>query len=320
MQLNESLGGYGGLLIAVVAAVGATLAVAYYWKKEAKPSTSSRGEGPPPPRMPKGPVALNPIEKIPFKLLKKKSVSHDTRKFTFALQSKKHVLGLPVGNHMYISANIGGKIESRPYTPITSDDELGYFELVIKVYAKNVHPKFPWGGKMSQHLDMLAIGDTIDVRGPSGKVVYLGRGYIRVKFPGKPEQIRKAKEIGLISGGTGITPMLQIIMAVVKDQADDTKVSLLFANQTEEDILLREELEKLAKEHKNFNIWYTLDRPGEGWAYSSGFINSDMIRSHLPAPGPDTQILMCGPPPMIKFACIPSLEKLEYAEDMYVAF
>ena len=76
--------------------MGATLAVAYYWKKEGKRSTSSR-EGPPPPRTPKGPIALNPIEKIPFKLLKKKSVSHDTRKFTFALQSKKHVLGLPVG-------------------------------------------------------------------------------------------------------------------------------------------------------------------------------------------------------------------------------
>ena len=44
-----------------------------------------------------------------------------------------HPCSLLLGNHMYISANIGGKIESRPYTPITSDDELGYFELVIKV-------------------------------------------------------------------------------------------------------------------------------------------------------------------------------------------
>ena len=52
-----------------------------------------------------------------------------------------------------------------------------------------------------------------------------------MKFPGKPEQIRKAGQIGLISGGTGITPMLQIIMAVLKDPQDKTKVSLLFANQ-----------------------------------------------------------------------------------------
>lgn len=45
-----------------------------------------------------------------------------------------------------------------------------------------------------------------------------------------------------------------------------------------------------------------------------------MIKDHLPAPAADVQILMCGPPPMIKFACIPNLEKLGYKPDMYVAF
>ena len=57
-----------------------------------------------------------------------------------------------------------------------------------------------------------------------------------------------------------------------------------------------------------------------GWSYSSGFVNADMISAHLPAPGPHSQILMCGPPPMIKFACLPNLEKLGFSEDMYVPF
>ena len=48
--------------------------------------------------------------------------------------------------------------------------------IFLKVYFKNVHPKFPDGGKMSQYLDSLEIGDTIDIRGPAGKVVYLGKG------------------------------------------------------------------------------------------------------------------------------------------------
>ena len=56
------------------------------------------------------------------------------------------------------------------------------------------------------------------------------------------------------------------------------------------------------------------------WEYSTGFINDEMIRERLPAPGPETLILMCGPPPMIKFACLPNLEKLQYTEKMYVAF
>ena len=56
---------------------------------------------------------------------------------------------------------------------------------------------------MSQHLNSLEVGATVDIRGPTGNIVYLGQGYLRLKEPGKPEQIRWAKEIGLIAGGTG---------------------------------------------------------------------------------------------------------------------
>ena len=58
--------------------------------------------------------------------------------------------------------------------------------------------------------------------------------------------------------------MLQIVKAVLKDPEDRTQVSLLFANQTEQDILLREELEELADQHSNFQLWYTVDRSTEG--------------------------------------------------------
>lgn len=58
--------------------------------------------------------------------------------------------------------------------------------------------------------------------------------------------------------------MLQLIRHITKDPLDTTTVSLIFANQTEKDILLRDELEKLAKEHPSqFKLWYTLDIPSE---------------------------------------------------------
>ncbi len=44
-----------------------------------------------------------------------------------------------VGNHMYLSAMIEGERVSRPYTPISSNDEQGYFELVIKVRYACTH-------------------------------------------------------------------------------------------------------------------------------------------------------------------------------------
>ena len=59
--------------------------------------------------------------------------------------------------------------------------------------------------------------------------------------------------------------MLQLIRQVFRDENDRTCLSLLFANQTEEDILLREELEEVQKQYpERFKLWYTVDRPAEG--------------------------------------------------------
>lgn len=65
--------------------------------------------------------------------------------------------------------------------------------------------------------------------------------------------------------------MLQLIRYITKDPKDDTKLSLLFANQTEKDILLRDELEQVAKEYPDqFKIWYTVDSPTEGMSVFNG--------------------------------------------------
>ena len=81
------------------------------------------------------------------------------------------------------------------------------------------------------------------------------------------------RNIGLVAGGSGITPMLQIVRDVFKSQ-EDTRLWLLFANQTEEDILLREEIEDIQRQYPNrFSFMYTLDRPNDSWIYQKGFIN-----------------------------------------------
>jgi len=264
----------------------------------------------------------DPNTKYALKLVKKEHISHDTRRFVFALPSESHILGLPVGQHIYLSAKVGGSLVVRPYTPVTSDEDLGHMELVIKVYFKNVHPKFPDGGKMSQYLENMEIGDTIDVRGPSGLLVYQGAGTFGIK-PDKKSAAKtvKAAKVSMIAGGTGITPMLQLITDVFRNPDDKTCLSLLFANQSEDDILVRGELEALQAQHPDrFKLWYTVDRPNEGWQYSSGFVDADMIKDHLFEPSDDNLVLMCGPPPMINFACIPNLDKLGYGTEMRFAY
>lgn len=267
----------------------------------------------------KSPVALLPEEFQPFVLADKIRVSHDTRIFRFKLQYPEQKLGLPIGQHMYLRANIDGKDVQRAYTPISSDDDLGYFDLLIKVYFPNVHPKFPEGGKLTQHLEKMQIGDTIDAKGPIGRFEYLGNGNFRVKKGRDVYASYTAKSFGMIAGGTGITPMRQIMQAILKNPEDKTKIHLLFANQTEADILLRDELEAMTKDPR-VKVWFTLDRPEADWKYSSGFISYEMVNEHMPKPEADNYILMCGPLPMINFACKPNLEKVGFKDEQMFAF
>ncbi|GLT50200.1 hypothetical protein SLA2020_237050 [Shorea laevis] len=235
---------------------------------------------------PTRPVALVPREKIPCKLITKRSLSHDSRLFRFALPAEDQILGLPVGKHIYLCATIDEKLCMRAYTPTSSIDEVGHFDLVVKIYFKGVHPNFPNGGLMSQYLESLPLGSVIDVKGPLGHIEYTGRGNFLVH--GKP---KFAKKLAMLA-----------------------EMCVVYANRTEDDILLREELDEWAKKHdQRLKVWYVISESiREGWQYSVGRINEDIMREHLPPGSDDTLALTCGPPPMIQFAVQPNLEKLNY--------
>eukprot|EP00930_Biecheleria_cincta_P079161 TRINITY_DN668_c0_g1_i2.p1 TRINITY_DN668_c0_g1~~TRINITY_DN668_c0_g1_i2.p1 ORF type:complete len:894 (+),score=177.37 TRINITY_DN668_c0_g1_i2:70-2751(+) len=257
------------------------------------------------------------IQQLP--LVEKIHVSHDTRIFRFGLPSPTMKLGLPTGMHMFLKARRNGEVVMRPYTPMTDDHTLGHVDLLVKVYFANTHPRFPEGGKMSQHLDSMKIGDTIEVKGPLGEFHYKGKGAFT--WHDKP---RSCSHISMVAGGTGLTPCWQVANAILRDPEDNTKVSLLYANQTPGDILARDQLEKLAKDHpERFQLWYTVDRVPEGgekWTYDTGFVNEALIKSHLFAPGSGRIAVMCGPPMMQDKACIPNLLKLGYKESDIFAF
>mmetsp|Transcript_18224 Transcript_18224/g.29639 ORF Transcript_18224/g.29639 Transcript_18224/m.29639 type:complete len:736 (-) Transcript_18224:23-2230(-) len=266
-------------------------------------------------------------------LKEKIQLSHDTRIFRFALPEPDMMLGLPIGKHIKFwcptpkpvkEGEWNGRADTesalheieRKYTPSSCDADLGYIDVVIKVYEGGKIERFPDGGKMSQHLESLQINDSIDIAGPFGMVEYHGLGKFTIRRKNFTYQ-----RIGMIAGGTGITPMLQLIKAILKNPDDRTTISLLFANQSEEDILVRDMLEEEARKHGDrFKLWYTVDRPPANWKYSTGFINEDMLKDHMPPNEDGTVILMCGPPPMIKFACKANLDKLGYPKNIQIEF
>lgn len=170
---------------------------------------------------------------------------------------------------------------------------------------------------MTQHLESLKIGDTVLMKGPKGHLEYLGRGEFTIAHKRNNVVSYKKRRIGMVAGGTGITPMLQVIRAILKDPEDYTELWLMFGNQTEEDILLRRELEAIPS--SRLHLFYTLDRPPEGWTQGVGFVTKEMCEAHLPSAGEDTMIFMCGPPLMMK-SIQTHLEGLGLSEKDFFAF
>lgn len=103
-----------------------------------------------------------------------------------------------------------------------------------------------------------------------------------------------SRSIGMIAGGTGITPCLQIIRAACKDPNDNTELNLIYANVDEKDILLKKELDDLAKQHSKFKVHYFLNNPPQGWKGGEGFVSKEAIQQFFPKPADDIKVLMCG--------------------------
>jgi cytochrome-b5 reductase len=117
----------------------------------------------------------------------------------------------------------------------------------------------------------------------------------------------------MIAGGTGITPMVQIIRAALRNPSDKTTLSLIYANVNWDDILLKKELDDLVATHPaRFRLFYVLNNPPSGWTGGVGFVTKDHIKEHLPNPtDTNSKLLMCGPPPMIA-AMKKNLDELKY--------
>lgn len=217
-----------------------------------------------------------------FPLLDVYDESQNTKVFRFALPEADMPLNLEVASCVsfrYVEKD--GSEVIRPYTPINRSDQLGYFDILVKKYN---------GSKMGSHLFSMKKGDTIDIKGPW------------VKLPIKANQY---KTIGMIAGGTGISPMYQVARNVLHTPKNTTEVNLIYANSRKEDVLLGNELNELMETYPRFSPYFVLSKAPSDWMGGVGHINKEMIKSLMPAPNraADSIILVCGPPPFMDTIC-----------------
>jgi nitrate reductase (NAD(P)H) len=264
------------------------------------------------------PIELNPRKWIDVSLKKKEYLTKDTRRFTFALSRPDHRMWLPWGKHLKLGIVENENMIVRPYTPvkpILKEEDNGTFELIIKIYSPT--PSKP-GGKMTQRLENLEIGEKVKIKGPDGLISYIGNDTFNIMG-----YFLHCKRVNFIAGGTGITPVLAIIRAILLAEKNrKMQLSLIFANKTLSDILCFDELEELSDRLRICHVIGNIeDMPmSDNVRYESGHVNENILRSHCFEPAPDTICLACGPPGLVNNAILPNLEKLGYDENHVYEF
>lgn len=185
----------------------------------------------------------------------------------------------------------------RPYTPISANDQVGCFDLLVKDYDES--------GYMSKYLCQdLPIGGTIDIK--------------HIDFNVKILAPFTHKKIAMIAGGTGITPMIQALHAILGNGPEDQmsvteEVTLLYGSRNSKDILGGEMLDSWSESNSDkFTCVNVLsnEEPNSGYTGETGFIDKAKIQKYFPpaSEGDDVIIFVCGPPIMYDMLCGPRNE------------
>lgn len=126
-------------------------------------------------------------------------------------------------------------------------------------------------------------------------------GHVDYKAPGQlfiSGELHEVHQMMMLCGGTGITPMYQVLKAILLNPHDTVKVHMIYANRTEEDILLKDALDALRQEHSDrFSLHYMLSRPKQpdNWDGLKGHINCDIVQSLIPRAAVHQYAMICGP-------------------------
>ncbi|QDV85272.1 2Fe-2S iron-sulfur cluster-binding protein [Stieleria magnilauensis] len=164
----------------------------------------------------------------------------------------------------------------RSYT-ISSSPTQGYFcEVTVKREDK---------GAGSRYLhDQVKVGDTLEVKAPSGKFVFSGK---------------ESDDIVLISGGVGITPMMSIARALT-DMAWPGEIHFIAACRDPAHFIFESELKRLQEQFDNLHVHVAMSRIKEDLnGYTSGRLNKELLAEWVPKIA-SKRIHICGAPAMME--------------------
>jgi len=181
------------------------------------------------------------------------------------------------GQYLSLKLKIGDSYVTRPYSISSGPAWTKEGKIAVTIQDN------PTGFVAPHILDNLKVGDVIKSSAPEGNFVY--------------EEIRDKKNVIALAGGSGITPFLSMAYAI-RDGVQDFNLTILFGSKSEKSIILKNELDEVAKACPKVKVVHVLsDESKDG--YEHGFISSDLIKKY--APSEDYSVFVCGPEAMYKF-------------------
>jgi len=195
--------------------------------------------------------------------------TYNVKSFRFPRPSD---LSYKAGQYMFVTIKAAGKEMKKHFTISSSPSEQDFVEFTKRLT----------GSEFSNALSTLKPGDWAKISAPYGNFTFEG----------------EFAKIGLLSGGIGITP-LRSICRFGTDMKLDTKITLLYGNRSEQDIVFKKELEEMKELNRNLKVIFALDEPSENWTGYKGRITAEMIKEEIPD-CLETVFFTCGPPVMVE--------------------
>jgi ferredoxin-NADP reductase/ferredoxin len=187
------------------------------------------------------------------------------------------------GQYVALHVEADGIRTNRPLSIASPPSQTAYYDLTVKRVS---------GGLVSNHLlDNVEEGDRLTASGPDGCFVY--------------NPLIHGRHLVFIAGGSGITPFMSMIREVC-DRGLDRRITLIYGNRSEDDIIYHEELCALSDRHANLVYIPVIEQPRSDYAGERGFMSGALIERVAGALS-EAMIYLCGPSAMYDF-CIRELE------------
>lgn len=146
-------------------------------------------------------------------------------------------------------------------------------------------------GEVSPYLiDELSVGDRIELRGPvGGYFVWNARD---MKIDDSP--------LFLVAGGSGIVPLMAMIRHR-RNSGNKVPTKLLYSSSYYEEIIYREELDRISANDSSLRIFHTLTRrQPQNWMGYGGRIDWTMLVDTAWRPAEKPRAFICGPTTLVE--------------------